>query len=67
MSAATFRFLLIWNGKAELLAASVVFLAWVEADLIGRCGLNMRVKDGDIHHSIKGVPDYLVTLETGIS
>lgn len=64
MCTATFRLLLVWNGKAELLAAPIVFMAGVEAYLVGRCGLNMRVKDGDIHQAIKIVSDYLVTLKT---
>lgn len=59
MRATTFRFLLVWDGEAELLAASVVFMAGVKAYQVGGCRLNMRIKDGDILQPIETVSDYL--------
>lgn len=60
MCTATFWFLLAWYGEAELLAAAIIFLTWVEANLVGRCGLDMSVKYGDIHQPIKIVTNYLL-------
>lgn len=60
MSAVTFGFGLIWKGKAELLAAAIVVLARVEAHQVGRCRLNMWIKDGDILQLIQTVSDDLV-------
>lgn len=63
MSTTTFWFLLACNGKAELLATSVIFLTWVKAHLVSRCGLDMSIKDSDINEPIKTVSDYLVALK----
>lgn len=60
MGTSAFRSLLVWNGKAELLAASIVFVAWVKSYQVGRCRLDMCVKDGDVHQLIEIVSDYLV-------
>lgn len=63
MCATTFWFLLVRYGEAELLAASVIFLTWVEAHLVGRCRLDMSVKYRDIYHPVKTVSNYLVQLK----
>lgn len=60
MCTATFWFLLAWHGEAELLAASVIFVTWVKANLVGRCRLDMSVKYSYIHQPIKIVSNYLV-------
>ena len=60
MCAATLWFLLAWDGEAELLAASIIFLTWVKTDLVGRCGLDMSIKYGDVHHPVKTVSYDLV-------
>lgn len=61
MSTITLGFGLIRNGKAELLAAAIVVLARVEAHQVGRCRLNMRVKDDDIFQLIQTVSDDLIS------
>lgn len=63
MSTATPRSLLAWQGEAELLAASVIFLTRVEAHLVGRCRLDMSIKDRDIHQPVKIVQNNLVPLK----
>lgn len=60
MCTSTFWFLLVWNGKAELLAPSVIFVARVKAHLVGRCRLDMSVKDSDVQQPTKTVSNYLV-------
>lgn len=67
MCTTTFWFLLAWHGEAELLAASVIFLTWVKANLVGRCRLDMRVKYSDIHQPIKIVSNYLVPKKKSLS
>lgn len=66
MGTTAFRFLLVGNGKAELLAASIVFLAWVETHQVGRCGLDVSVKNSNIHQPIKTIPDYLVPTKCAV-
>lgn len=58
-----FWMLLAWDGETELLAASIVFLTRVEAHLVCRCGLDVRVKHGDVHHSVEIVSNDLETLD----
>lgn len=60
MCAGTFRLLLVWDGKAKLLAASVVLAAWIETNMVGRCGLDMRVKHYDILQPFEVVSNYLI-------
>ena len=48
MGTAARGFLLLWDGEAELRAASVVLMAGVEAHLIGSCGLDVWVEHGHI-------------------
>lgn len=62
MGTTTLWLLLAWNSKAELLAAAVVFLAWIEAHLVGRCWLDMWVKDCNILQPIYIASDYLETM-----
>lgn len=62
MGTTTFWFLLAWNGKAELLAAAIIFLTWIKAHLAGRCRLDMWIKDCDIPQLIHTISDYLETL-----
>ena len=61
MCTTTFWSVLVWHGKAELLAASIVFQTWVKAHLVGRCRLDVSVKDGDIRQPVKIVSNDLVT------
>lgn len=62
MCTATFWFLLAWYGETKLLAASVIFLTWIKAHLVGRCRLDMSVKDSDILQPLEVVSNYLVPL-----
>lgn len=59
MCAATFRCFLVWYGKAELLAASIIFITGVESNLVSSCRLDMNVKYGNIHQAIKIISNYL--------
>lgn len=59
MCAVTFWLLLVFHGKAKLLAVSIALAAWVEINKVGRCGLNMWVKYYYILQPLKIVPNYL--------
>lgn len=60
MCAATFWCFLVWYGKAELLAASIIFITGVESNLVGSCRLDMNVKYGNVRQAIKIVSNYLI-------
>lgn len=66
MCTAALWFLLAWDGEAELLAASVIFLTWVKAHQVGRRRLYMSVKDRNIQQPIEVVSNYLVTLKKNV-